>query len=433
MDELERVAASYLLRPRGSTCFSSGNAVDEDIDDDDDDDDRFADDGSVYIYREGDSSPSAEDPPQGRENQQEEDAERGGGDDSGRNGRNFFAPQGVDGDDRAGHENNSGLWQDERRPKPSSARAPEAGWGVSGSGGHRGVSGQRTENGPTSMQHGGVAAGVNSKDSRQGNTDLYAWQHQEQQRLVGPSGGADLANRIHMRSVGGAQQTQPGDGKACEPPAATLEGRQKKSDLNFLPGRGIGGETPPAEEPFAVPVLGASYSAKIDRGLQGRGGRDTTTARGLPGEGCDGGASAEPSAKVRQTAARLRSMILERQASANRSIREVFGHFDRRRCGYVNVAEMRDALADLRLHLSPEEGKVSELQTTAMNSGPTEGVRLTVSCDARHSLWHTTHDMQIAAFSTRYMYDVLLLLEVRKEYAQTVHLPLVSKSLSRDC
>lgn len=364
MDELERVAASYLLRPRGSMCLSSGNAVD-------DDDDRFADDGSVYIYREGDSSPSADDPSQGYEKQQEGHTQQD------RNGSNLFAPQRMDKGDRGGHENGGRHWQDERRLEPCSARTPEIGrsssgydWGMSGSEAHRGVSEQHTGSGSTALQHGGwggdVAAGVANKESKQQTTNLRAWQQQEQQRLVGgPPGGEDLANRKHMSSGGGDQQAQPRFGRACEPLAATLEERRKNNNRNLLPGRMFAGGA--AAEAFAVPVPGASYSAKIDRGLQGLGGRGTTIARGL-GED-DAGALTQPSTKVRETAARLRNMILDRQASANRSIREIFGHFDRRRCGYVNVAEMRDALADLRLSLCPEEEKVSELQTTVLKSG----------------------------------------------------------------
>lgn len=366
MDELERVAASYLLRPRGSMCLSSGHAVD----DDNDDDDRFADDGSVYIYREGDSSPLTEAPPQAGDKQQEEDAEHADDDDSSRNVRNFFAQQAVDEDDRARHESDGRLWQDERRLEPSAVRTREVGrssggcdWGVSGNDAHRGIPVQRAENGPTPVQQSGgggdVAAGVNSTGSKQGNTDLQDWQQEEHQRPVGQSGVADLANRKLMRSGRGAQHTQPGIGIAPQPLAASLKGRKKKNDRNLLPGHGFSDETP--AETFAIPVPGASYSAKIDRGLQGRGGRDTTPARRL-GDGDDPGALPEPSAKVTHTATRLRSMILDRQASANRSIREIFGHFDRRRCGYVNVAEMRDALADLRLSLSPDEVKVCELQ-----------------------------------------------------------------------
>lgn len=373
VDELERVAASYLLRPRGSMCLASGTAVD-----DEGDDDRFADDGSVYIYREGDSSPSAEDPPRGCGNTHEEDAEHGGGDDSGRFGGKFFSPRGMDEGDMEPHENDCRLWQDERRVEPSPARTQEVGpsssghdWDVSGGDDHRGVSLEHAETGSTPVQHGGgggdVAAGVNSKDGRQGNKDIKTWrQQQEQQRAIGPSGGADLAERKYTRSGGGAQQAQPGAGRAPVPLAATLEARgERKNDRGFiLPDRGFSDETTPVEA-LTVPVPGASYSAKTDRGVQGQGGWDTTSTRGLGGDD-DAGASTQPSPKVRQAAARLRSMVLERQASANRSIREVFGHFDRRRCGYVNVAEMRDPLADLRLNLSPEEGKVS-LKHKAMN------------------------------------------------------------------
>lgn len=398
VDELERVAASYLLRPRGSMCLSSGNA----LEDNQGDDGRFADDGSVYIYREGDSSSSAEDPPRGRDNQHEEDAEYGGDDDSDRNRRNFFAPPDV-GDDRARHDNDGRLWQDKRPLEPSSVRTQEAGrsssgreWGVSGGDVHRGVSVQRTENRSAPMQRGGgggdVAAGVNSKDSnRQGEIDLQAWQQEEQQRIVGPSGGSDLASRKQMGSGGGAQQVQPGVGRAPEPLAATLDGRKKKNDRSFLPGRGFGGETP--AETFTVPVPGASYSAKVGTGLQGRGGRDTTVARGL-GAGDDPGPPTEPSAKVRQAADRLRSMILERQVSANRSTREVFGHFDRRRCGYVNVVEMRDALADLRLNLSPEEGKVSEDRERRSQK---RAVLLVVFCDTRYDI-NMAHSPLIFSF-----------------------------------
>ena len=375
VDELERVAASYLLRPRGSMCLSSGDAVDDDDDDDGDEYDRFADDGSVYIYREGDSSPSAEEPPPERENQLQEDAEHGCGDGSDRRGGHFLAPPGVD-DDGVRHQSDGRLWQDQRHLRPSSARTRDIGesgsghdWDVSRGDIHRGVPAQLAGSEFAPMHRGGegsgVIAGVDSKESsRRGDVDLQSWQQEEQQRLVSPSGGSDLADKKRVRSGDGARQAQPGVGRAPESSAASLDARKKKNDGNFLAGRGFGGGATPAET-FAIPVPGASYSAKVDRVLQGRGGRDATVARGLGAGGDDAGSPAEPRAKVRQAATRLRSMVLERQASANRSIREVFGHFDRRRCGYVNVAEMRDALADLRLNLSPEEGKVGELQTIA--------------------------------------------------------------------
>lgn len=421
MDELERVAASYLLRPRGSVCLSSGHPVD------DNDDDRFADDGSVYIYREGDSSPSAEDRPQGSEKQEKEEGAEHGGRDSAdhRNRRDLFTTQDVDEDDNLLHEYGSRRWQDERRREPTSARTREAGrsssgytWGESVGDLHRGAAVPCAENGPMPLQHGegrgDVAAEVSSSEGEMG---LEGWQHQEHRRVARPSGAQDLTKRKHMSSDGDAQRTQPGVGRASEP-SSTHEWRTKKNDRSCLPAQDFGGEAP--AEVFAIPVPGANYSAKIDRGLQRWGGRDTAFARGL-GKGGDAGTPSEPNAKVRQAAARLRSMILDRQASANRSIREVFGHFDRRRCGYVNVAEMRDALADLRLHLSPDEGKVSKLQTTAMRSGPT--VRLTVLCDTRQTFGtQLMHDMQLAVFFGRFN---TFLFVASENQVRAIHLRLV--------
>lgn len=62
--------------------------------------------------------------------------------------------------------------------------------------------------------------------------------------------------------------------------------------------------------------------------------------------------------KIRRVADRLRQMILERQSSADRSMIQVFGHFDRRGCGYVNTEDMMEALTDLCLNLSPAETQV---------------------------------------------------------------------------
>ncbi|CAM9846804.1 unnamed protein product, partial [Discosporangium mesarthrocarpum] len=61
-------------------------------------------------------------------------------------------------------------------------------------------------------------------------------------------------------------------------------------------------------------------------------------------------------------------MILERQASAGRSVRQIFTHFDRGGCGYINVAEMSEALTDLRLRLSAEETR-SLLNLMAIDGG----------------------------------------------------------------
>lgn len=382
-------------------CLSSA-AVDADDEDADDDDDRFADDGSVYIYREGDGSPSGNDQPgRGDDEQDEDDVEHNGSSGGGfdRDRRNFFAPQGIDGGDneRARRESGGRRWQDEHRDEPPSSRLREDDNNTSSSscnlGGlsrkiHRGVSAQSSEDvSTTPVQcggHGGrgggghdVEAGVNNNnndDNRQGNIGRHTReQQQQQQRHAGSSGGVEQAASKHVGSGRGAEQSQAGARQTHEPPGVKQQqGRRNHNDLkhggfgllderNSWPDSNFREEQPPAQA-FVIPVPGASYSAKIDRGLQGRGGRETAIARGAAGEG-DEGTVVEYSAKVRHTAERLRKMILDRQASTNRSIREVFGHFDRRRCGYVNVAQMRDALADLRLHLSPKEGQVSELLT----------------------------------------------------------------------
>ncbi|CAM9167581.1 unnamed protein product, partial [Sphacelaria rigidula] len=66
--------------------------------------------------------------------------------------------------------------------------------------------------------------------------------------------------------------------------------------------------------------------------------------------------------------ARLRQMILGRQASTGRSVRQIFGHFDRRGCGYVNAGEIQDALTDLRFDVSPSEAK-EFLRMIALDGG----------------------------------------------------------------
>ncbi len=363
------MAASYLLRPHGSACLSSGKAVDDK--DDHDDHDRFADDGSVYIYREDDGSPSGNGPQEDGQGK----TDSGGGFDYDR--RNVFAPHGEDEEGRARrYEDGFRGWQDERRRDLPSARKGEVGggsrrrWGGTGGELHGGVPVQQhPADGPVPIQRGGGggdgAAGTSSNQHREEVTGGPAWR-QRQQHALWPSGGADESSRTHAGLGGNARQANDGAGRrAPEPSAAAHGGRRTNRDSNSggvsnlddrgtLLDRSFGGETP--TEGFVIPVPGASYSAKVDRGSQARGGRDPSIARGV-GE-VEGETLQEPRAKVRQVAVRLRSMILERQASANRSLREVFGHFDRRRCGYVNVAEMRDALADLRLILSSEEAKV---------------------------------------------------------------------------
>ncbi|CAM9655055.1 unnamed protein product [Ectocarpus sp. 6 AP-2014] len=191
-------------------------------------------------------------------------------------------------------------------------------------------------------------------------------QHRHQPRRVAEScsvPGHATSNQAGSGGLGDKHNKMRG-GRTNDPSSAPHDGPKSQSDHNrcnvaSLDGRDASADRKssrrcvPAKQ-FVVPVPGASYSPKIDRGLRGWRDRDKSNSTRGPGEEHGDGAW-KPNDKVRDIAARLRSMILERQASANRSIREVFGHFDRRRCGYVNIAEMRDALADLRIKLSARE------------------------------------------------------------------------------
>ncbi|CAM9173992.1 unnamed protein product, partial [Chrysoparadoxa australica] len=95
---------------------------------------------------------------------------------------------------------------------------------------------------------------------------------------------------------------------------------------------GVGGcvEVP---QGIPVPVPGASYSARACRG----GAPSSQRGRGME--------RAVVAAKM------LRRMVQERQASTGRSLRQIYRHFDRRECGYVNASDLRLALEDLRIGL----------------------------------------------------------------------------------
>lgn len=368
MDELERVAASYLLRPRGSQCFSSA-AMDDEDDEDDEDDNRFADDGSVYIYREGDGSPS---PSEQRAQRQEEDEVVHGDGDDGR-GQEYggsgvhdrgspSGPMRVDGGVRKYGASDFGPWQDERCKQQGDGRRSSYGCNRGGSSGghHRAMPPLRGEDRPTLSQRGGhggrdnsgggdAAAGLNSDAMRHTHADRRSPHRTTGQIATNPG---DRKRSVRVGGVDELSGAPPDERGVNNGPNSGGVG--SFDDSTIQPDRASCEEIP--SERFAIPVPGACYSAKISRGLQGRPEHNRSTAR-VGGQ--VGDSAVEPSAKARQTATRLRNMILDRQASANRSIREVFRHFDRRRCGYVNVAEMRDAMADLRISLSPEEAKVS--------------------------------------------------------------------------
>ncbi|CAM9443660.1 unnamed protein product, partial [Hapterophycus canaliculatus] len=363
VDELERVAASYLLRPRGSTCFSSAAVNDED-DEDDLGDNRFADDGSVYIYREGDGSPL----PSERAQRQEENEVHINGDGGGsqefdgdgvHNRGSSFTPQRVKDGVRTHRVNGCKLWQDERSKKHEGNRRSSYSCNRSGPSGenHRGMSIPCAENRPFLRQHGGhgdrdsiraggVADGLNSNTMREPHADCHSLHRRTNQVTTN---SLDRNSPLEVVRVDDWSGATPDEGGNDIGPNRGGVGSFDNSTPQ--PDRAYCEERPP--ERFALPVPGACYSAKVGKDLQGRGWHDRST---VPA-GRQAGRALAPSAKARQTAACLRNMIMDRQASANRSIREVFRHFDRRRCGYVNVAEMREALADLRISLSPDEAK----------------------------------------------------------------------------
>lgn len=342
MDELERVAASYLLHPRGSVCHSSPAVVE----------DRFADDGSVYIYREDDGSS------QGYE--------------EGRREHNNVG-------EVSRHSHNRGqLDEDDSMDQECTKASTSARTRENGNVGERSCGGSDGDHWGDFQQRDmcGSRQALGGQACR--DTEGRKREAGVQSRTCGSSltfCGGDVAAGIHQRDrvkTGTASQNHHGPpGIICGRSQAgsgtesqrgvhrqldttkrkpeTHSNLPTKNGCNSHPDHHGQGDVPPE---MLVPVPGANYSPKADKGVHGRGCRRASA-------GDSEGGAAVHSAKVKQAAVRLREMILDRQASAGRSIRQVFGHFDRRGCGYVNVEEMREALADLRLNLSPSESKVS--------------------------------------------------------------------------
>lgn len=356
VDELERVAASYLLHRRGSIRCSSAGV-----------DDRFADDGSVYIYRECDGSGDAA--------EVEEQDEGGAG------GRRHTRER-VD--CRAENEDHY-HWQKERREASPSVRTRDNGnvterQRTNSDGDCRSLPRQLQATGGSSTSVRGQAVGA---DKRRGERDTRMKPRPYSGGLTLSSG--DIAAVMRRSERGGTTTT-----KLRQRPASADVGPQRKGltvggseghargsylstggregargggalvlidDCSASLDHGGQVEAPPE---MLVPAPGATYSPKVNSGLQSS--EHDRTHGAMRGDAVEHG-----SAKIKQLAVRLREMILDRQASASRSMRQVFCHFDRRGCGYVNAAEMREALVDLRLHTSPTEAKVREGAATAVN------------------------------------------------------------------
>ena len=336
VDELERVAATYLLRPSGSIHHSSFTVAD----------DRYADDGSVYIYREENGPSSA---------QEQVGEERNIESSGGRNSRNRATlSRDVERDRRnrwVGDQRNR--WEGNQRNRCEGGGGEVSALAV--------TTGNSNNRDRRQIAPGGDRAGISSERSVNGSNAARGEPPTDRE------GGGDTAAGIHHRDRSGEGQMLQQSPKSSDADQASAKGagdddcqkggapaphggrpgqddnRGLFDDCTSHPDRGRP-EDAPLETLDTGPGAGASRSTGRER---------------APREDVGGNPDAESSCKVEQIAARLREMILDRQASAGRSIRQVFGHFDRRRCGYVNVSEMRDALSDLRLNVSSDQTQVS--------------------------------------------------------------------------
>lgn len=352
MDELERVAASYLLNPRGSATCSSSSLQD---------DETYVDDGSVYIYKEDTVSSS----------QHEDWGERGDYEDEedGLCATRHTASRNV-----ARHNSKRDVYQNWETGRhddvPLPTRAKDADIYAQKRGGNpnrirrdysrqeviesndtvrrqddfgRG-SGERAEkslgarNGIDSRDLGGdTAAGMCRSDSGGKSSQKRLAACTCAHEMVRDEGGDLRLARMMSHRL-----PKENDGRRESDSSVRFDDLGAPRANNCLQ------VDAPQEE--SKPVLtDINYSPNVDRRAQvKKRGNGTTYKHGR-----------NSSAKLSQVATRLREMILERQASAGRPIRQIFGHFDRNGCGYVKADELRDALADLRLNVSPKEAQVS--------------------------------------------------------------------------
>lgn len=359
------MAASYLLRPRGS--FRRASPVE---------DDRFADDGSVYIYREGDSMEHDEndDHKGGRTGRDRSDQYHDGDD------NDHLWREGYDSDGspqaRPGEQNDS--WRDTSDTSKAFDRRNRSdtrgeGGGEQGGGGGEGGGGggeggnwaicESSNTNPNGSEvfgtfRGGVAPAIVDKEG--GTAEAKAC------TPTLHDGGGDIAAGVNrndgVRATGERwQRAESVDGRQRRDEArGTDDSKSRRADVlsagrtkNLDDGDEVGegdsclggykgriGEPPVDTLVPPAPAVSRYPNALENDEVRREGGDEDTN-------------------KLRQMAARLRQMILNRQTSAGRSIRQVFGHFDRRGCGYVNANEMKEALTDLRLNPSARETQAS--------------------------------------------------------------------------
>lgn len=313
------MAAAYLLRPGGSFRRTSPPVEETD--------NRFADDGSVYLYKEGDGAgyTDAEEDDTMEDRTDERYRMRVQGNDGRGWHENTIVRQRVHGGIEKGREEDDcpvvGMASESGGALASSTAAPTTG---------------------TMFGNGGPPASKDFQVERKYSDTVsdefdVLRQGKSWQKLEGSEDDRQRKNdRGRPRSGSRSRKEADGSrrGKIAEEVGESTEAIQDRQRRES--------EQPPET---LVPVC-SNATGKESHSIVAGG---ETVAPG-------GGDSA---AKLGKMGARLRQMILGRQASTGRSVRQIFGHFDRRGCGYVNAGEIQDALTDLRFDVSPSEAKVN--------------------------------------------------------------------------
>lgn len=340
------MAASYLLRPGSSFRRSSPR---------NDDEDRYAYDGSVYLYREGDSVGCSGD-------EQGDDAPSSGFEGGARPPRRTSSHN-YDREwwDRSStRENDVNSNRGERRRSHSFADHTAK---------NTSVHGGTVDRESSSTLHGGKVAscrrGSLAKMEGSTMTETTGSEGDDGAHLFKMYDGEDVEEgwkQLGCTEKGDLQGTPSESGRLSSdeqrngaPRAGTWGSEGNDGDANDLSKHssshtGGDGEANAEQSPETlVPAPGDdgdtnSKGVKRERASSAKSDRNTAIVR--------------TDTKQGRMAIRLRQMILDRQAATGRSLRQVFGHFDRRGCGYVNAKEMHDALVDLRISVTDVEAKV---------------------------------------------------------------------------
>lgn len=312
------MAASYLLRPGSS--FRRSPPIEEN--------ERFADDGSVYLYREGDGVRNAD----AEESGIEDETER-------------YRARIQDHNDRGWREDLISRDRDrsngERYRCSLEDDTPTISAGVRGSigGSSHASSGKAVSGGGTPSAQ--DVRTVKTRSPSFSNAGDVSRQRERWRRLGGSESDHQLErNRVRPSSGGYSHEAEVSElGRAMESTAGDATDRSYGREGHTM--------EPPPE--MAVSACNEQTGSRLHSTKQAQ------SCLPVGGEV----KNMNNNTKLRRMAVRLRQMILDRQASTNRSTRQVFGHFDRRGCGYVNAEEIRDALTDLRFDVTLSDTQVN--------------------------------------------------------------------------